>query len=147
MNDENKDSIFETLAPPKPRVEKDYVLPACIVLSATILALTWIYTTGLRASNLGEARIGGSARTIVEPGPVADVTPSAGVVLPVRWGDLGAQLVRVGAIDADRFKSIYNERGEFTAEYDRLLLGQNDGQLKITPENSGYLLNLFWALG
>ena len=38
-------------------------------------------------------------------------------------------------------------RGAFTDEYKNLLFGQNDGKLKITNENAGYLLNLFWALG
>jgi hypothetical protein len=54
--------------------------------------------------------------------------------------------VSVGAIDADKFKAIYEQRGAFTDEYDKLLFGQSDDKLKITKENSGYLLNLFWAL-
>jgi len=75
------------------------------------------------------------------------VLPSKGIILPVSWGDLGAKLVSVGAIDADKFKAIYEQRGAFTDEYDKLLFGQSDDKLKITKENSGYLLNLFWALG
>jgi len=75
------------------------------------------------------------------------VLPSEGVVLPASWGDLGVQLVNSGTIDADKFKAIYEQRGAFTDEYKNLLLGNNNGQIKITRENSGYYLNLFWALG
>jgi len=31
--------------------------------------------------------------------------------------------------------------------YEKLLYDKNNGEIKITPENSGTLLNLFWALG
>ena len=75
------------------------------------------------------------------------VLPSKGVVLPASWGNLGVQLVDSGAIDADKFKAIYEERGAFTDEYKNLLLADNNGKIKITRENSGYYLNLFWALG
>jgi len=75
------------------------------------------------------------------------VLSSEGVILPVAWGDLGAKLVNSGVIDADKMSAMYEQREGFTKEYRDLLLGQDGGKLKITPENSGYLLNLFWALG
>ncbi len=147
MNNENKDSELELIAPLKARVKKDYALPACIVISAIILALAWIYTTGLRAANLGKAEVKTNARSTSESVPGAEVTPSSGVILPISWGDLGAQLVSAGVIDAERFQAIYDGRGEFTSEYRTLLLGRSDGLLLITPKNAAYLLNLFWALG
>ena len=75
------------------------------------------------------------------------VLPSEGVVLPIIWGDLGPKLVSVGAIDADKFKAIYEKRGTFSLEYKNLLTGVSKDKLKITKDNAGYLLNLFWALG
>lgn len=75
------------------------------------------------------------------------ILPKGGVELPVRWGNLGSKLVEVGAIDADKFKAMYEQRGSFTEEYETLLLGQSNGKLKITKDNSAYFLNLFWALG
>ncbi len=75
------------------------------------------------------------------------VLPHGGVPLQVVWGNLGSKLVEVGAIDADKFKAMYEQRGVFTDEYEILLLGQSNGNLKITKDNAGYLLNLFWALG
>ncbi|MFZ2303567.1 MAG: hypothetical protein WAV98_02120 [Minisyncoccia bacterium] len=75
------------------------------------------------------------------------VLPFGGVELQVEWGNLGSKLVEVGVIDADKFKAIYEQRGVFTDEYKTLLFGQSDGKLRITKDNAGYLLNLFWALG
>ena len=75
------------------------------------------------------------------------VIPSSGVALPVSWGNLGQQLVQAGVIDATKLQSIYEPRDGLNNEDKKLLLGQNDGKLKITRENSAYLLNLLWALG
>src|SRR3989344_8373461 len=105
---------------------KNNMLPASLFISAVILAGAWVYTAGPKTTNI----------------PVNE-----GVVLPVVWGDLGARLVSVGAIEADKFKAIYEQRNEFNGEYENLLLGQNNGKLKITKDNADYLLNLLWALG
>src|SRR3989344_1371009 len=134
MENELQDKVVE-------QPKKDYTLPASILISAIILAGAWVYTDKTLVSALEEK-----------------VLPPEGVVLPIRWGDLGAQLVNAGVIDSNKFKVIYEESGTFTPlesasltgftdEYENLLLGQNDGQLKITEDNAGDLLNLFWALG
>lgn len=112
------------------------MLPVSILISAMILSGTWVYTTDLKTTDRNQTA------ELEEK-----VLPPQGVILPVVWGDLGAKLVSTGAIDAEKFMAIYEQRGTLTDEYKNLLLGQNDGQLKITNENSGYLLNLFWALG
>ena len=70
-----------------------------------------------------------------------------GVELPVVWGDLGAKLVSVGAIDAEKFTALYASRGGLSEEERALLLGNSEGKLRMTAENAGYLLNLLWALG
>ncbi|HEY4500222.1 MAG TPA: hypothetical protein VJH25_00330, partial [Candidatus Paceibacterota bacterium] len=75
------------------------------------------------------------------------VISTEGVVLPVSWGNLGLRLASTGTIDVEKLKAVYSGRNGFTDEYGKLLLYQNDGKLKITKENAGYLLNLFWALG
>lgn len=75
------------------------------------------------------------------------ILPSNGVMLPVIWGDLGLKLVNAGVIDVNKFKAIYKKNADLTDEDRNLLLGKNDGKLKITNKNAGYLLNLFWALG
>src|SRR3989344_2575711 len=122
--------------------KKDYILPASILLGAIIIAGGWMYKANVQK---------GSFAVKSEESPVSKleekVLPSLGVVLPVTWGDLGAKLASVGAIDDVKFKAIYAERSAFTDEYNDLLSGQNDDKFKITKGNAGYLLNLLWALG
>ena len=75
------------------------------------------------------------------------VLPSSGVTLPITWGDLGAQLVEVGAIDPIKLEGLYKDRGGFPAEYQKMLEKNANEKIVITSSNAGYLLNLFWALG
>ncbi|OHA00667.1 MAG: hypothetical protein A3H71_03460 [Candidatus Sungbacteria bacterium RIFCSPLOWO2_02_FULL_48_13b] len=149
-----------------------YAVPVSIVIAGIIIASALLKnganlnsrTSGIKPSNTKTATQAVSASEEA-------VVPSEGVDLPVVWGDLGAKLVSVGAIDAEKMKALYEGRGEFTPletdrpeavvavpsagrsltgfsdEYQNLLLGQNDGKLKITKDNAGYILNLFWALG
>ncbi len=120
-------------------IKKDNMLLLSIIVSALILAGAWIYTI--------EFKIGGAQQEAQASKLEDKVLPPEGVVLPVTWGDLGAKLVSVGVIDANKFKSTYEEHGTFIDEYKNLLLSQNNGGIKITNDNASYLLNLFWALG
>ena len=115
---------------------------AAIIIAGIIIAAAIIYGGGNNLSQTMTQKNIKAAGTFEE-----EVTPSSGVVLPVVWGNLGAKLISVGAIDPRKFQTLYEERGIFTDEYRKLLFGQNSGQLKITKENAGYILNLFWALG
>ena len=129
--------------------KKDYFLPVSILAAAIILAGSWLYTNNPRdvqddSQDVEDTSdLQGVSASVLE----GEVLPPDGVILPVRWNDLGKKLVDAGAIDANQFKAIYEDRSAFTDEYESLLLGENNGQLKITNENSGYLLNLLWALG
>ncbi|MFA5987594.1 MAG: hypothetical protein WC797_03015 [Candidatus Paceibacterota bacterium] len=119
-----------------------------ILISSIILAGTWIYTSGV-TNRVGQQ----SANTLFNQENVSaseleeKVLPSKGVTLPVEWGDMGSQLVDKGVIDAGKLKDIYEKRNNFTDEYQKLLSGKNNGKLKITNKNSGYILNLLWAVG
>lgn len=75
------------------------------------------------------------------------VLPSAGVDLPVVWGDLGVKMTAAGVVDGQKFESLYAERGGLDVETGRLLADSSNGRLKITAQNSGVLLNLLWAFG
>ncbi|KKW23785.1 MAG: hypothetical protein UY74_C0061G0009 [Candidatus Kaiserbacteria bacterium GW2011_GWC2_52_8b] len=125
---------------PKLPVKRDHTIAASILISSIILAGTWIYTSAINAG----ARQAATAAVSSEL--QKKVLPSGGVILPVTWGDLGAKMVNAGVIDATKFEAIYQQRG-FTDEYRKLLLGKDNGPVTMTEENSGYLLNLFWALG
>ncbi len=76
-----------------------------------------------------------------------EVLPTDGVTLPITWGDLGAKLVEVGAVDQAKLETLYKDRGGFPAEYKKLLEKNANEKIVITNWNSGYLLNLLWALG
>lgn len=125
-------------------IKKDspYATPIAIVIVGVMLSLAVFY--GLRNPSKGTPlQKADKQASLLEEA----VLPSKGVVLPASWGNLGVQLVNSGSIDADKFKAIYEQRGTFTDEYKNLLFGNNNGKIKITRENSGYYLNLFWALG
>jgi len=126
----------------------NYAVPISIVAVGVMIAGAILFNgANLPGQTSGAKKSGPGTTAAIASANEEQVLPSEGVVLPVTWGDLGAKLVSVGAIDADKFKAVYDQRGAFTDEYKNLLLGQNDGKLKITNENAGYLLNLLWALG
>ena len=78
----------------------------------------------------------------------AAVLPEGGIVLPVKWGDLGNKLVESGVIDGTKFEQLYASRGGLSDEDKELLYGaDNKNNLVVTAQNSGLLLNLLWALG
>src|SRR3989344_4610038 len=126
----------------------NYAVPISIVAVGVMIAGAILFNgANLPGQTSGAKKSGPGTTAAIASANEEQVLPSEGVVLPVTWGNLGAKLVSVGAIDADKFKAVYDQRGAFTDEYKNLLLGQNDGKLKITNENAGYLLNLLWALG
>jgi len=75
------------------------------------------------------------------------VIPEEGMELGVSWGDLGSLLIKNGVIDQDKFLSLYESRGGLEPDLKALLEPNYNQPLKISPENSQFLLNLFWALG
>ena len=76
-----------------------------------------------------------------------NVLPEKGVVLSVKWGDLGKQLIENGTIDQKKFEDLYNQRGDIDEETKKLLTGTDNGQLVINKDNANTLLNLLWAFG
>lgn len=94
------------------------------------------------------ARGGGEAAAVKQASALEEkVLPKRGVALPARWGSLGKQLLAGGVIDEDKFKAIYEDRGGYTDELDRLLYGDDKGVMVINEDNAAALLNLLWALG
>jgi hypothetical protein len=138
---------METENQPIESKKKDWVLPASIIFAAAIISAAVIYATGLKsvpvtpqAEHSGGAAVGAASLSGV-------LLPAEGVVLPVKWGDLGKRMIEAGVIDKNQFESLYNQRGGLNNEERQLLYGNHDGNLKITEDNAGYLLNLLWAFG
>lgn len=120
-----------------------YLIPLSIFLAAVIAGIGLIY-------HLGVEKRGGPQPALSETsggGLEEMILPAEGVVLPIRWGNLGRKMVEAGVIDKDKFESLYAERGGLNEEEYRLLYGDQNGNLKITRRNSAYLLNLLWAFG
>lgn len=145
MNEELQNSELEQVnSETTPKVRS---LSISILVSAVIIAGAWVYTTGLKYPQ-NQARVQPQTKDQVVTDALEEkVLPSDGIVLPVRWGNLGAKMVSVGVIDGEKFEQLYASRDGLDAEAKSLLYGESSGNLKITSENSGMILNLLWALG
>lgn len=121
-------------------------IPIAIIIAGAMLSAAWMYNTRLKIPDSPQ-NIKAASEKVQKSVLEEKVLPTEGVVLPVVWGDLGIKLVTAGAIDGEKFKALYEQRGQFTDDYKKLLFGNNENKIKITEENAGYLLNLFWALG
>lgn len=136
----------------KKKPTSPYLLPLAVVIAGALIGGAMLYEsrfpTGRPAVTDDPNQPNQNAKNPENLSALESaVLPADGAVLPVVWGDLGSKLASAGAIDAIKFSNMYEQRGEFTPEYEELLSGDQKGQLKITKDNAGYLLNLFWALG
>ncbi len=122
------------------KTQRNYSLSASIVVAALILGGAWVYVNQTNRSPV-------PAEAVAANVPEEKVLPAGGVILPIRWGDLGSKMVAAGVIDLAKLDALYADRGGVPAEMRQLLTNEDNGPLKITPENSGLLLNLLWALG
>ena len=120
---------------------REQFLGVSIVIGAVIISGTWIYTT--QSKDINSATIDAKTMAKLEK----EVLPKEGVVLPVNWGNLGKQMVDSGVIDMTKLETLYEQRGGLDDDTRKLLTETNNGQLIITNQNSGELLNLLWALG
>ena len=118
-------------------VRSNYILAGSILGAALMLSLSWIYINRFNAPEK-------SADLTALAGKV---TPAKGVVLPVKWGNLGVKMVEAGVIDKDKFTEVYAGRGGLDSRFLALLNESVNDDITITPQNAQVLLNLFWALG
>ena len=118
--------------------KKSYALPAAVVAAGIMIAAA-LFMAGGGAPPAPVPRSADDIR--------GEVLPANGAVLPVQWGNLGKQMIKAGVIDADKFEAIYARRGGLDTNAKKLLYGENNEKIKINAENSGLLLNLFWAFG
>ena len=122
--------------------EKNSASISSIIIVIILLASVSIYTVRLskikREKNLSQtARLDRDNL----------VTLNSDIELPVRWDDLGAQMIKAGVIDEKTFKNLYSGRGGLSAADQKLLTGSDNGNIVINADNSGLMLNMLWALG
>ena len=130
------------------------ILIASGMLSLAIIAAVSIWALTVMSSRGGSAGVSTSPSQNQAQATNAQVSalqesviPSKGVVLPVTWGSLGKQMVDAGVIDETKFVDLYSQRGGLSPDMKALLDSSGNGQLTITPQNSGVLLNMLWAFG
>ncbi len=71
------------------------------------------------------------------------VMPANGFVLPVNWGVLGPRLIDLGVIDKQKFESAV----KLTDEQKKILEEGSNEPVKITADNSQFVVDFLWALG
>lgn len=77
-----------------------------------------------------------------------EVNPVAGYEIDAKYGDLGPKMVAFGVVDSKKFIEIYEKSNQpLTPEQKDILLKGSDQKIKITRDNSYFLLNFFWAVG
>ena len=75
--------------------------------------------------------------------------PQQGHTINAKYNNIGFKLLEAGAIDFDKFKSIYDRAGvPLTMEQLKIFTEEGlDQDITINSNNSYFLLNFFWALG
>lgn len=76
------------------------------------------------------------------------VNPPQGYTLKANYDDLGPKILQSGAIDLEKFKSIYEQAGSpLTNEQLTILTKGLNKSVTINQETAYFLINFFWALG
>lgn len=81
-------------------------------------------------------------------GIFAQINPPQGYEMKTKYNDIGPVMLEMGVIDLDKFKQTYEKSGQpLTKEQLDILTKGSSKKIKITPDNSYFLLNFFWAFG
>lgn len=77
-----------------------------------------------------------------------EINPEQGYEINAIYGTLGPKMIAMGVIDLEKFKGAYTQSGQpLTQEQLDILIKGSDKKIKITRDNSYFLLNFFWAAG
>lgn len=108
----------------------------------------FVFQKSLQASLSETAGHDHSSHSHNSSGLIEEINPSKGFTIKASFGDLGPKLLAAGVIDFEEIKKIYEQSGQpLTSEQVKILTEGSNEKIKITPENSYFLLNFFWALG
>lgn len=131
-------------------MKKTKLTQTAVLLSSLIVIVVFVSSLETLAARSGLIKSNISVKKSdvkIEKDYSEKIIPKEGIVLPARWGDLGVRMTSAGVIDKIKFEEMYAKRGGLNNEEKKLLEGLDNGNLKITRENSGFVLNLLWALG
>lgn len=133
MENKTQTKNTDTTTPEKSR--SNVVIIASALLSIGMVVTALLYSEGAKIQNTTRVDNGMMSASI------------QGVVLPVRWGNLGAMMIREGVIDQAKLEALYANRGGIDRANAQLLSDTNNDFLVMNDGNAGFLLNMFWALG
>lgn len=72
-----------------------------------------------------------------------EVTPDAGIELPISWGDLPMKLVTAGVIDQTKFIDTVKPTGSDAGVF----MKESTDHIRITKANSQFIVDMLWAVG
>ncbi|MFA6004986.1 MAG: hypothetical protein WC775_00685 [Patescibacteria group bacterium] len=101
-------------------------------------------------STLFKPQVSPSTKTVVttKNNLFDQINPVAGYEINALYRDLGPKLIASGAIDREKFQSTYERSSQpMTTEQKQILFKGSSKRIKVTRENSYFLLNFFWAVG
>src|SRR3989338_5539277 len=76
------------------------------------------------------------------------INPSKGYEINASYNDLGPKMIEAGVIDFDKFKQTFEKSGAtMPQEYADILQKGSNEKIRITRDNSYFLLNFFLAVG
>lgn len=124
-------------------------------LAVKALILLVVFILGGGSGYLVGSHLKPSETTTNTNSPVGDsvslmpqINPPDGYQVPALFGDVGPQLVAVGAIDLPTFLNLYQQQGKpLTNEQLDILSKETANRVVINANNAYFLLNFFWALG
>ena len=117
-----------------------------IVYSLPRLPKTWRLQTQRQVNPQNQQKANTSENQ--SAGLFAQINPPEGFQINATYEDIGPKMLEMGVIDFDKFKETYDKSGQpLTQEQLDILTKGSDLEIKITPENSYFLLNFFWAFG
>ena len=100
------------------------------------------------SSSVGAASSAGSSLNIQADNLFAQINPKEGYEINATYGDLGPKMIKMGVIDLEKFKSVYDRAGQpLTQEQLEILTKGSNKKIKIDSQNAYFLLNFFWAAG
>src|SRR3989344_7581701 len=76
-----------------------------------------------------------------------EINPSQGYKIGAKFGNIGPKMLDIGVIDFDKFNDVYKESNPLTDEQIKILKEGSSKEIKITKENSHFLLNFFCGVG
>lgn len=115
------------------------------LLIFSLAVVAWVFWYALSAPARAVQKPEAGTPSAQEQADEEMIIPRAGVVLPIRLGTIGPDLVDTGVIAREKFLALYEGEKKKIAE--KLLTSTTDATFTITRENAPMFLNLMWALG